>query len=136
MSDDEAIVAWREEDQVLENKIDSRASGEAGEERLSSEADTDSQQVEKRITRAASSNISIGSFDGSFTSEEDKRASVRSKKASLCSTLSSGDHPYLSLISSERREVCGQNNVESCRHQSEQEGLGGNESDDDNVGSQ
>ena len=128
MSDDEAIVAWREEDQVLEIKIDSRASGEAG--------DTDSQQVEKRITRAASSNISIGSFDGSFTSEEDKRSSVRSKKASLCSTLSSGDHPYLSLISSERRELCGQNNVESCRHQSEQEGLGGNESDDDNVGSQ
>ena len=135
MSGDEEIVAWKEEDQVLEININSRASGEVGEERLSSEADTDSQQVEKRITRAASSNISIGSFDGSFTSEEDKRSSVRSKKASLCSTLSSGDHPYLSLISSER-ETCGQNNAESCRHQSEQEGLGGDESDDDYVGSQ
>ena len=99
MSDDEAILGWKD-DQVLQIKINRPAPGGAGEWR-ESEEDADSQQVQKTITRAASSNISIGSFEGSMTSEEDKRVPAMSKKASLCSTLSSGDHPYLSLISSE-----------------------------------
>ena len=50
------------------------------------------------IARTNSTTMSVGS-EGSSNADYEKR--VVSKKVSLCSTLSSGDHPYLSLISSE-----------------------------------
>ena len=52
-----------------------------------------------------SRNVSIGSFDEAGAPsgvEEERKTVARLKKSSLCSTLSSGDHPYLSLISSEK----------------------------------
>jgi len=90
MSDDEAIVAWKEDDEGVEIRVNSPTSGEK-------ESGCESVNV---IAWTNSTTMSVGS-EGSSNADDEKR--VGSKKASLCSTLSSGDHPYLSLISSTSR---------------------------------
>ena len=115
MSADQTIIAWRNneeavgdnsagaegditdgDDQIQHLAVESDEAGEAGDDLP--------QTVTETGTLSSSRTVSIGSYDGAGAPggvEDDKKTAVRLQKTSLCSTLSSGDQPYLSLISSE-----------------------------------
>ena len=98
---EQTIIAWKHDDQSLDN-ISAHISEE--DHKIQCLA-LDSDGAEEAVVthNTGSRNVSIGSFEEAGAPpgvEEDRK--TRLKKTSLCSTLSSGDHPYLSLISSEK----------------------------------
>ena len=113
MSTDQTIIAWKHEnndsvdileepDKIRYQTLESEEPDEVADDLPKTETQTGS------LTN--SRNVSIGSFEGSGEPggvEEDRKTVGRLKKTSLCSTLSSGDQPYLSLISSERDQAGG-----------------------------
>ena len=113
MSTEQTIIAWKHEDNNSANiseepdkiqylALESEEPHEVAEDLPKPETQSGS--------LTSSRNVSIGSFEGSGEPggvEEDRKTVGRLKKTSLCSTLSSGDQPYLSLISSERDQAGG-----------------------------
>ena len=108
MSADQTIIAWKNDEEAVDN-ASADMSGEDGKIQYSGlesdEADEVADELAQTVshtgTLSNSRTLSIGSYEGGGAPgpggvEENK------KKTSLCSTLSSGDQPYLSLISSER----------------------------------
>ena len=107
MSADQTIIAWKNDEEAVDNtSADMSASAEDDSIQYSGlegdEADEVADELPQTVahtgTLSNSRTLSIGSNEGAGApggGEENK------KKTSLCSTLSSGDQPYLSLISSE-----------------------------------
>ena len=108
MSTDQTIIACKHEnndsvdileepDKIRYQTLESEEPDEVADDFPKTETQTGS------LTN--SRNVSIGSYDEAGAPsgvEEERKTVARLKKSSLCSTLSSGDHPYLSLISSEK----------------------------------
>ena len=102
---EQTIIAWKHDDQSLDNNSAHISEEDHKIQCLALDSDGAEEVVVTHNT--GSRNVSIGSLDeaGALPGVEDDRKTVgRLKKTSLCSTLSSGDQPYLSLISSEREE--------------------------------
>ena len=106
---EQTIIAWKHDDQSLDNNSADISEEDDKLQCLASDMDGAEEAVVTHNTETLtnSRNVSIGSLDEAEAPpgvEDDRKTVARLKKTSLCSTLSSGDQPYLSLISSEREE--------------------------------
>ena len=146
---DQTIIAWKSDEQAGDrNSADISEEDEEiqylAPQSEGAEEAAEADYLPETVTNnnntgplTSSRNVSIGSFEeaGAPPGIEDDRK-TRLKKPSLCSTLSSGDQPYLSLISSEREQQGEEEVILLCfRHQPQQEGVGGSQPTDINDGS-
>ena len=119
MSADQTIIAWKHHEEAVASNGGDIAEEEADKIQHSAlelegvegdEGDEVGDEFPRPVTQTETQTgglstlrtVSIGSFDGATVpggAEEDIK--TVKKKSSLCSTLSSGDQPYLSLISSQ-----------------------------------